>query len=29
LLVSFAFRPRDGGGKVDDGGVMMQGMEKI
>lgn len=25
LLISFAFRPREGGDYVDDGGVMMQG----
>jgi hypothetical protein len=28
LLISFAFRPREGGGVVDDGGVMMQGSEE-
>jgi hypothetical protein len=28
LLISFAFRPREGGGDVDDGGVMMQGSEE-
>lgn len=28
LLISFAFRPREGGGDVDDGGMMMQGSEE-